>query len=89
MYPFKNLWVFYDMRLPDDSFVNDTLEAILADDFGKWTGKGVSLYHGKFPLYTNYHFPDTGQYTIVFRHGMRENDLKGIEEIGLEIKKSE
>jgi gliding motility-associated lipoprotein GldH len=88
MYPFKNLWLFYDIKLPDGSLINDTLEAILANDFGKWTGKGISIYHNEFPLQTNYHFPDTGHYTIVFRQGMRNNVLQGIENIGLMIKKS-
>jgi gliding motility-associated lipoprotein GldH len=85
LYPFKNLWLFYDIKLPDGSLVNDTLEVILADDFGKWTGKGISIYHNEFRLQTAYLFPDTGQYMIVFRQGMRENLLKGIENIGLMI----
>jgi gliding motility-associated lipoprotein GldH len=89
MYPFKNLWLFYDIRLPDGSLENDTLEVVLADDFGKWTGQGISIYHNEFPLKMNYQFPDTGQYMIVFRQGMRENMLAGIEDIGLMIVKSE
>lgn len=88
LYPFKNLWLFYDIKLPDGSLVNDTLEVILANDFGKWTGKGISIYHHQFPLQMNYHFPDTGQYTMVFRQAMRENALQGIEDIGLMIEKS-
>jgi gliding motility-associated lipoprotein GldH len=88
LYPFKNLWLFYDIKLPDGSLSNDTLEVILANDFGKWTGKGISIYHNEFPLQMNYHFPDTGLYTIVFRQGMRNNVLQGIENIGLMIEKS-
>ena len=87
MYPFKNLWLFCDMKLPNGSLTNDTLYMTLADDFGKWTGNGISIYQNEFTLRQNFHFPDTGQYTIVFRQGMRENRLKGIEDIGLIIKR--
>jgi gliding motility-associated lipoprotein GldH len=88
MYPFKNLWLFYDLKLPDGSLRKDTIEVALANDFGEWTGKGISIYHNEFSLHDNYHFPDTGQYTIVFRQGMRENVLQGIDDIGLLIEKS-
>ncbi|MDR2148272.1 MAG: gliding motility lipoprotein GldH [Tannerella sp.] len=88
MYPFKNLWLFCSMELADSSLTRDTLEVMLADDFGKWTGSGISIFQNEFPLYRNFHFPDTGQYTAVFRQGMRADNLKGIENIGLTVRKA-
>jgi gliding motility-associated lipoprotein GldH len=87
MYPFKNLWLFYDVRLPNGSLTNDTLNLTLADDFGEWMGRGISIYQNEFPIRQNFHFTDTGGYTIIFRQGMRENSLQGLEDIGLIIRK--
>lgn len=101
-YPYQNIWIFYaeqQMTLPISSApvespallppaVSDTIEYLLADDFGKWTGNGVTLFQNRLPIKQQYHFPDTGQYTISLRHGMRDNPLKGIENVGLYIRKS-
>lgn len=85
LYPYQNLWVFWQEEQPGNILVRDTLECMLADDFGKWYGKGVSLFESSFPLRTAYHFPDTGSYTFSFRQGMRTEQLKGIQEIGVKI----
>ena len=88
MYPYQNLWVLSEEKLPDNTSVRDTLEFMLADDFGKWKGNGITLFQNQMTLRDNYQFPDTGKYTISIRHGMRDNDLKGIADIGLLIEKS-
>ncbi|MDR0743056.1 MAG: gliding motility lipoprotein GldH [Tannerella sp.] len=87
-YRYQNLWLLCEEEQPDGTVFRDTLECMLADDFGKWAGNGVTLYQSEFPLRSNYHFPDTGAYTLNIRHGMRDDLLKGIEDIGLFILKS-
>jgi len=88
MYPYQNLWVISEERHIDSIYRKDTLEFMLADDFGRWTGNGIALFQSQMILRDNYQFPDTGQYTIGIRHGMRDDKLKGIEDIGLHIEKS-
>jgi len=88
MYPYQNLWMLCDELQPSGVSVKDTLEYMLADDFGKWKGNGISLYQNRILLKSNYHFPDTGKYTISIRHGMRDDELKGIENVGIVIEKS-
>ena len=88
LYPYQNLWILNDEAQPSGATVKDTIEYMLADDFGKWTGNGITLFQSSIILRNNYHFPDTGKYTISIRHGMRDNDLKGIENVGLFIGKS-
>ena len=87
-YPYQNLWLFYAEEHPDSPVLRDTVECILADDFGKWYGSGISIYHLSIPLRTQHHFPQKGQYTFSFRQGMRDESLKGIEQIGVRIEKN-
>ena len=88
MYPYQNIWILCEEILPSKVSATDTIEYMLADDFGKWTGNGITLFQNRIALKSAYHFPDTGKYTISIRHGMRDNELKGLENIGLFIEKS-
>jgi gliding motility-associated lipoprotein GldH len=88
LYPYQNIWIFFEESRSSGISVKDTIEYMLADDFGKWTGNGITLFQSHIPLKNHYLFPDTGKYTISVRHGMRDDKLKGIEDIGLFIEKS-
>jgi gliding motility-associated lipoprotein GldH len=89
LYPYQNLWIFYSEEQPFGPLLRDTMECVLADDYGKWKGEGISLFQSGFPVRTNYRFPIKGQYTFSFRQGMRDNDLRGIQEIGLRIEQAD
>lgn len=84
-YPYQNIWFFYEEQRPSGNMIYDTIEYRLVDDKGKWTGNGVTLFQNQFPLRKNHHYPDSGKYTINLRHGMRDDRLKGIEDVGLLI----
>ena len=88
MYPYQNIWIICEETLPSNTSAKDTIEHLLADDFGKWTGSGITLFQSSIPLKSLYHFPDTGNYTIIIQHGMRDDNLIGIEDIGLFIEKA-
>ena len=88
VYPYQNLWLFFNEERPVGPMVRDTVECMLADEFGRWKGSGISLFQAGIPIRSNYLFPDKGQYTINFRQGMRTDALKGIQEIGLRIEKA-
>ena len=88
LYPYQNLWLFFGEEQPGGNVVRDTIECILADNFGKWFGSGISIYQLKFPMRTSYNFPKEGSYTFTIRQGMRDEHLKGIEQIGLRIEKN-
>jgi len=83
-YPYQNMWLFVR-----DKAHCDTIEFYLADDRGQWLG---DRHHGfiEMPvlLEENYHFPDTGSYSLSIQHGMRDSVLRGVMDIGLEIRKS-
>lgn len=88
LYPYQNLWVFCNEEPPIGPLQKDTVECILADEYGKWYGHGISLYQSSIPIRTGYLFPHAGQYTFSFRQGMRNDKLRGIQEIGFRIQKS-
>ena len=86
-YPFSNIWLFINYKMPDGSNRTDTIGAEVADVYGKWYGKGLSLYNLSIPYETSIFYPDTGTFTYSFSQGMRENPLKGISDIGLKVSK--
>lgn len=88
LYPYQNLWLFCNEELPFGPLQRDTIECVLADEYGKWHGHGISLFQSSFPIRKQYTFPLKGQYTFSFRQGMRDDTLIGIQEIGLRIVKS-
>jgi gliding motility-associated lipoprotein GldH len=86
-YSFCNLWLFVDINAPYGSIRTDTISIDLADIYGKWYGKGLSLYNLTVPYEKSFRFPKKGLYTYIIRQGMRENPLKGISDVGLKISK--
>jgi len=88
LYPYQNLWLFCAEEQPGGIMLRDTIECMLADDFGKWVGSGISIYHLNVPLRTGYTFPQTGTFTLHIRQGMRDDRLIGIQQIGVRIEKN-
>ena len=86
-YPFRNLWLFVDITTPDGKQRRDTINAELADVYGKWYGKGVSLYTYSFPYELKIQYPNTGAFIYSITQGMREESLNGISDIGLTVSK--
>lgn len=88
LYPYQNLWLFCNEEPPVGSLRRDTIECMLADEFGKWYGQGISLFQLSIPLKKNHYFSHKGQYTFSFKQGMRTDQLKGIQELGFRVSKS-
>ncbi|MBK3517935.1 gliding motility lipoprotein GldH [Carboxylicivirga marina] len=89
-YPNSNLWLFVDVISPSGNKMQDKVDCILADETGRWLGTGWgSLYHVKVPYQRNVKFAETGQYTFRIVQGMRDEELKGIHNIGLRIEGAE
>ncbi len=83
-YPYQNMWLFLD-----NGMQRDTIEFYLADDRGQWLG---DKHHGfiEMPVLIeqNYHFSDTGHCAMTIQHGMRDSLLRGVTDIGVEIKRN-
>jgi gliding motility-associated lipoprotein GldH len=87
-YPFRNIYLFVTTTSPDGKNITDTLQYNLADEKGKWFGKGFGdIRELNLPYKSNVFFPLKGTYVFKIQHGMRIEDLKGIYDIGLRIEK--
>jgi gliding motility-associated lipoprotein GldH len=88
-YPFRNIYLFVRTKSPDGKFITDTLEYYLADEKGKWLGKGFGDIHElNLPYKSNVYFPFKGTYQFDIQHGMRVEDLNGVYDFGLKIEKT-
>lgn len=85
LYPYRNLWIVCSEDRPIGPIIRDTIECTLANEYGKWKGSGISLFQTSVPLRKNFRFTHKGLYTLGFRQIMRDDKLKGIQEIGLRI----
>ncbi|HET6227235.1 MAG TPA: gliding motility lipoprotein GldH [Bacteroidia bacterium] len=89
-YPYSNLFLFIKTTFPNGKFSTDTLECVLADERGKWLGKGLGdIYDNQIPFKRNVRFPLPGVYTFEIQHGMRTETVPLIMDIGLRIEKAE
>lgn len=85
-YPFQNLYLFIDITAPNGAFVRDTMECMLADDHGKWLGKGKgAIRDNRFLYRQNVRFGATGEYLVTIQQGMRVDELKGVSEVGFRM----
>lgn len=89
-YPYKNLYLFVTTVAPSGVYVRDTMECILANDEGKWLGKGFAKYWDhRFPMRKMVKFPEKGTYAITIEQGMRLDELPGIHDVGVRIERVE
>ncbi len=87
-YPFRNIFLFVTTTSPDGKKITDTLQYNLADEKGKWFGKGFGDIHElNLPYKSNVFFPLKGTYEFKIQHGMRVENLKGVYDFGLRIEK--
>lgn len=88
-YPYSDLYLFVAHNTQDSTvFITDTIKCTLADKSGKWTGTGVgSLYQSSGDSYTFITPKRSGNLVFKVSHGMRDFDLKGINDIGIKIER--
>lgn len=88
-YRFSNLYLFLQTRFPNGHITRDTIQLILANNEGKWLGKGWgSVKEDDILLKHNLKFPLKGKYDFTIWQAMRADTLKGIQDIGLRIVKA-
>jgi gliding motility-associated lipoprotein GldH len=87
-YPLSNLYMFVHVEGPSGQRMNDTIQFILAENSGKWIGKGIGNIREIGYLYRkNTVFPDTGMYSVSIEQAMRLPEVP-VAEIGLRIRRA-
>lgn len=87
-YPFSNVYLFVTTVAPSGAYVRDTMECVLADETGKWLGKGFAKYwDNRFAMRRNVKFPEKGTYTFTIQQGMRLEELPGIHDVGIRVER--
>ncbi len=86
-YAYSNLYLFVTMQGPNGGILKDTVNCILADNRGKWLGKGVGdLWDLRIPYVGGFKFAQSGKYTVSLEQAMRVNNgLNGITDVGLRV----
>lgn len=87
-YPYQNLWLFAHHTPQQDTIQQDTIQTYLTDQYGKPLGTGSgSLREIIIPYQKNITITNPN-YQINIKQGMRDKNLKGIQEIGIRIEKT-
>lgn len=85
-YRYSNLYLFLLTEFPNGNISKDTIECILANNEGKWLGKGWGdTKENKITLKSDLRFPLTGEYKFLVQQAMRVDTLFGINDIGLSV----
>ena len=80
-YPYQNMWLFVN---------NDTIDFYLANQRGEWLGNGGGDLREMPVLYKQaVRFDSVGTYTYTIIQGMRDKNLKGISDVGLQVVRHE
>jgi len=86
-YPYQNLYLFFTTQFPDSTAFTDTLNCILCDAHGHWTGKkNGKIMKNKFIFKSKVRFPQTGTYTFSAQQAMRKYNLIGITNFGITLR---
>lgn len=88
-YNYSNLWLFVEIEQPGGFALKDTFELALAEPSGKWLGEGFGKLKTRQVMYRrDVFFPNSGQYRVKIKQGMRDDLLPGIHEVGVRIEKA-
>ncbi|MDR2910359.1 MAG: gliding motility lipoprotein GldH [Bacteroidales bacterium] len=89
-YNYSNLWLFVDITEPGGNLKKDTVEITLAEPDGKWLGKGFDGLKTHVNIFkSSFTFDKPGVYNVKIQQSMRENNLKGINDIGFRVETTE
>lgn len=84
-YPYANMYLFLTTIGANQKQRTDTLSLLLAESDGKWKGEDKgSIIEFVIPIFNN-KFPDKGTYNLILQHGMRDEYLPGVIDVGIKV----
>ncbi len=89
-YPYSNIYVFLKTTFPNGKIGTDTVEFPLADDEGRWHGKGQGDVHDcRLVFRQGVRFPLAGKYHMEVEQAMRMKQLPGVINAGIRIERAD
>lgn len=90
-FKYKNIFFFIDVVSPSGKTVRDTAELVLQDPQGYWYGEGngflrsvqehtINGYYKR-----NIQLTEKGKYQVCIQHGMRDERLDEITDVGIRV----
>ena len=84
-YQNSNIWFFIHTTIPNGEIYTDTLNYTIQSPRGDWYGYSLGhIFYRKLP-YKIVKFPISGKYTFALEHGMREQIINGVSDVGFRI----
>lgn len=88
-YKYNNLHVFVTTVFPNSKRSIDTIECQLADQSGRWLGKGLGdILDSRIWYKANKRFPMKGEYKFIIQHAMRDTTVDAVLNIGISIEQA-
>ena len=87
-YLYSNIFFFVGIEMPDGAYHTDTLQYLLAEPNGKWSGSGIGEIKYNLFQFKETQVMPSGVYKFKIAHGMRDDLLLGIEDVGIRIERS-
>jgi gliding motility-associated lipoprotein GldH len=88
-YKYSNLFMWVNTTNPDKKTDQRRVEIKLADETGKWLGKGLGdIYDYQFPVFQRIKFPNSGFYRFELEQNMREDTLAYVKAVGVRIEEA-
>jgi len=87
-YPMSNLYMFVHVKGPDGQHRKDTVNMILAEPSGEWTGRGTGHLRELQLLFRNQvQFRIPGTYVFTLEQAMRNPELP-VTDLGIRVERS-
>ena len=87
-YAFQNLWLFIETTEPDGFMHVDSINCPMAFPDGRWVGSGMGdLIDTPVLVHRSFHFTKEGEYKMRVKHGMRNDYLANIQNLGVMLKR--
>ncbi len=88
-YKYCNLFMMLHQTSPSKLTQKERKEFILADESGKWLGKGLGdLYDYQIQVYPNIKFHEKGIYRFELEQNMRNDTLLNVKSAGIRIEEA-
>ncbi len=85
-YPYSNLYLFVELDFPNGKKSVDTLECVLADTYGRWSGKSTGqLVDHRIQINQRKMFPLSGRYAVRVYQAMRVDPLPEVYDLGFSL----